>query len=289
MSGGLFDIAPLTGAIGVVTINLAYLGCEHEGDEVALMDDFEATAREALEGLHNKRVFLDEALKNGLYPHVSQQIESWDTYYSVVSICGANELCLNFSHGEYGVADPRGKALALKLLRRLRAITDAEDDLTGVEMAPCEGASGRMARHMLEQFPNALVSGAGGQVYLTNGTQLPAGHEGSVWDIAEHQQDFHPLYNSGVAQHLYIASGEEDAEAVRKTIPAVFKNYSLTHVTWNPSYSACPKCGRIEGHHEVCPTCGGPATAFERVLGYYRPMASFNPGKQGEFLDRFYL
>lgn len=292
MSGGLFDIAPNTGAIGVVTINLAYLGYEHQGDEAGLYEDLVATANLALGGLRNKRAFLTEALEAGLYPHVASQVDSWDTYYSVISVCGANEMVRNYTGDEYDISDPRGKELVLDLIRTLRSITDAEEDLTGIEMAPCEGASGRMARHLLAKHPDAIVAGEGDTVYLTNGTQLHAAADVTPWEIGEHQGDFHPLYNSGVAQHLYMSTAD-DAPSSQKVIAALikrlFSHFSLTHLTWNPSYSVCDSCGRIPGHHTSCPTCGSPATAYERVLGYWRPMAGFNPGKQGEFKDRKYL
>lgn len=292
MSGGLFDIAPNTGAIGVITINLAYLGYENKGNWLALVDDLRATAALALEGLRRKREFLTFALKNGLYPHVAAQVESWDTYYSVLSVCGANEMIRNFTGDKLDITSPDGKLMALALLEDLRSITDAEADLTGIEMAPCEGASGRMARHLLAKYPDAIVAGEGENVYLTNGTQLPANADADIWEIVEHQADFHPLYNSGVAQHLYMATADDSAQAARTVshvIRKAFSDHSVTHLTWNPSYSVCDRCGRIPGHHAECPTCGSPAVAYERVLGYWRPMAGFNPGKQGEFMDRRYL
>ena len=35
-----------------------------------------------------------------------------------------------------------------------------------------------------------------------------------------------------------------------------------------------------------CTTCGGPCEVWTRVMGYFRPVSSFNIGKLGEHAER---
>jgi ribonucleoside-triphosphate reductase (formate) len=46
----------------------------------------------------------------------------------------------------------------------------------------------------------------------------------------------------------------------------------------------CPKCGKDEV--AVCPECGKPVEVYSRVVGYLRPIKTWNPGKQQEFAER---
>jgi len=48
----------------------------------------------------------------------------------------------------------------------------------------------------------------------------------------------------------------------------------------------CKKCGREL--IDTCPVegCGLPVETYSRVVGYMRPITTWNPGKQQEFADR---
>jgi hypothetical protein len=48
--------------------------------------------------------------------------------------------------------------------------------------------------------------------------------------------------------------------------------------------SVCPKCGVDEV--DVCPICGEKVSVYSRVVGYLRPLSTWNDGKQQEFKDR---
>ena len=39
---------------------------------------------------------------------------------------------------------------------------------------------------------------------------------------------------------------------------------------------------------DCCPVpgCKGPVEVYSRIVGYMRPIATWNPGKQQEFVDR---
>lgn len=46
----------------------------------------------------------------------------------------------------------------------------------------------------------------------------------------------------------------------------------------------CPKCGAVMV--DICPECHEPVAAYSRVVGYLRPVSTWNDGKQAEFADR---
>lgn len=48
--------------------------------------------------------------------------------------------------------------------------------------------------------------------------------------------------------------------------------------------SICSKCGRELV--DVCPECHQPVEVYSRVVGYLRPVATWNDGKRQEFADR---
>ena len=46
----------------------------------------------------------------------------------------------------------------------------------------------------------------------------------------------------------------------------------------------CPKCGKEEV--PCCPVCNGPVEVYSRVVGYLRPITTWNPGKVEEYARR---
>jgi ribonucleoside-triphosphate reductase len=46
----------------------------------------------------------------------------------------------------------------------------------------------------------------------------------------------------------------------------------------------CPKCGKDMPN--TCPICNKPADLYSRIVGYLRPIHTWNPGKVEEFRQR---
>jgi anaerobic ribonucleoside-triphosphate reductase len=46
----------------------------------------------------------------------------------------------------------------------------------------------------------------------------------------------------------------------------------------------CDKCGAELV--DVCPECGGPVEVYSRIVGYMRPVQTWNDGKRQEFSER---
>lgn len=50
------------------------------------------------------------------------------------------------------------------------------------------------------------------------------------------------------------------------------------------SDDVCKKCGA--SMHYICPICRKPVEVYSRIVGYMRPIATWNEGKLQEWKDR---
>ena len=64
----------------------------------------------------------------------------------------------------------------------------------------------------------------------------------------------------------------------------------MPYITITPTFSICPVHGYLAGEHHTCPRCAVSRNeVWTRVMGYFRPVHSFNIGKKGEFRERVYF
>ena len=92
--------------------------------------------------------------------------------------------------------------------------------------------------------------------------------------------------------HLYMGERIEDSSTCKEFIKKVISNYSMPYITITPIFSICPTHGYISGEHEYCPKCShkeSKCTIYTRVMGYHRPIESFNIGKIGEHQERVFF
>jgi ribonucleoside-triphosphate reductase len=119
--GGLFGSNPLTGSIGVVTLNLpraAYLAGSIEAFHARLGELMQMAA----ESLEIKRKQLERLTDDGLYPYSRFYLAGihersgryWDNHFSTIGLLGMNEALLNLS-GK-GIDTTEGKSLAVRTL-----------------------------------------------------------------------------------------------------------------------------------------------------------------------------
>lgn len=288
MSGGLFDMGLQTGAVGVCTINLAMLGAKHPGHWSGLIEELRELLDLAVKGLDARRAYVTRFLEEGLYPYTAEHLDSFDTFFSVIAPLGCNEMVQNFTGGREDMTTPAGQEWARRILQEMLDVCDRQEHLYGVEAAPCEGATYRLGRLTKKAFPDSYVNGTEDRPYLTNSTQLRPQDGVSIPYILENQAELQALYSSGTACHVYL-DGESHPNVVRLIVRGALTTTPIPHLTVNPKFSSCERCGRINGHPEVCPKCGGPVENWLRILGYLAPMSRWNPGKLQEAADRVYL
>lgn len=290
---GLFGSAELTGSIGVVTLNCARLGYLHADDEEGLLASVEKLVNLGIETLERRRAFVAKQMDAGLYPYSSRWLPSLDNHFSTIGVNGCNEMIRNFTHDAYDLTDPQGHAQVARLLDHINELLVKAQERTGhlfnLEATPAEGATYRLAKEDIKRYPGILHAGTDEEPYYTNSSQLPVSHTPDPFEALALQEDLQSKYTGGTVLHLYMGAAMSDGEACAKLVRRSLENFRLPYVTITPTFSICPTHGYISGEHPECPDCGEKTEMWTRVMGYFRPVQSFNTGKKGEFHERTYF
>ncbi|MBH5295054.1 ribonucleoside triphosphate reductase [Corynebacterium ulcerans] len=290
---GLFGSAELTGSIGVVTLNCARLGYLHADDEKGLLASVEKLVDLGIDTLERRRAFVAKQMDAGLYPYSSRWLPSLDNHFSTIGVNGCNEMIRNFTHDAYDLTDPQGHAQVARLLDHINDLLVKAQERTGhlfnLEATPAEGATYRLAKEDIKRYPGILHAGTDEEPYYTNSSQLPVSHTPDPFEALALQEDLQSKYTGGTVLHLYMGAAMSDGEACAKLVRRSLENFRLPYVTITPTFSICPTHGYISGEHPECPDCGEKTEMWTRVMGYFRPVQSFNTGKKGEFHERTYF
>jgi ribonucleoside-triphosphate reductase len=298
--GGLFGANPLTGSIGVVTVNLPRIGYLSSTED----DFFEALHRVlalAQESLSIKRKVLERFTEKNLYPYSRFYLREikegaglyWKNHFSTIGIIGMNEACLNLMGEDIGTEG--GLNFSLRVMDFIRhTISDLQDqtgDLFNLEATPGEGTSYRLAMLDKGQFPQIICANeraycGGAAPYYTNSTQLPVDYTDDLFETLKHQDDLQSKYTGGTVLHLYLGEEVSDVETVKNLIGKVVSRFRLPYFTLTPTFSVCPSHGYLNGEQTHCPTCHEETEVYSRVVGYLRPIKQWNKGKQAEYTER---
>ncbi|MEU6121399.1 ribonucleoside triphosphate reductase [Streptomyces sp. NPDC047123] len=290
---GLFGSAEQTGSLGVVTLNCARLGHLHAGDETGLLDALDRLLGLARDSLEIKRVTVQDLIDGGLYPYTKRYLGTLRNHFSTIGVNGVNEMIRNFTHDAHDITTAEGHALAVRLLGHVRARMVEFQEQTGhlynLEATPAEGTTYRFAKEDRRRFPDILQAGTDSNPYYTNSSHLPVGWTDDPFEALEMQDDLQTMYTGGTVLHLYMSERISDALACRALVRRALERFSLPYLTVTPTFSICPEHGYLAGEHPACPTCGGECEVWTRVMGYHRPVSSFNIGKKGEHAERVHF
>ncbi len=295
--GGLFGSNPLTGSIGVVTINLPRIAYKSKSKE-EFFGRLWRMVQIAKNSLEIKRKVIETQTARGLYPYAAHYLrhvhertgQYWYNHFNTIGIIGMNEACMNLFGPEDDLTTARGQAFAIEVMDYLRAQMSEIQEETGhfynLEASPAEGTSYRLARLDRAQYPDILCAGTEETPYYTNSTQLPVGYTEDIFETLDLQDELQSRYTGGTVLHLYLGERIPDIETAKALIRKVFTNYKLPYLSLTPTFSICPQHGYIEGEHFTCPECGGEAEVWSRVVGYLRPVQNFHKGKKQEYAER---
>ncbi len=299
--GGLFGANPLTGSIGVVTINLPRIGFLNDGEE-SFFARLGRMVRLAAESLSIKRKVLEQFTDKNLYPYSKFYLREikrnsglyWKNHFSTIGIIGMNEACLNFLNRDIGTAE--GQRFALRVMDFLRETIAGLQEETGslfnLEATPGEGTSFRLAMLDRGKFPalrsanDSDVRARGTAPYYTNSSQLPVGYTDDLFETLRLQDDLQSKYTGGTVLHIFLGEQVKDTAAIRALVRTIANRYRLPYFTLTPTFSVCPTHGYLDGEQPCCTHCSETTEVYSRVVGYLRPVAQWNPGKQAEFGDR---
>jgi len=299
--GGFFGANPLTGSVGVVTLNMPRVGylSKDEDEYFERLADIMDVARSSLE---IKRKALEAFTENGLYPYsrhylgnVKQRHDRyWKNHFSTIGLVGINESVVNLL-GQ-NIASKDGLEFAVKTLtfmrNRLMTYQEETGDIYNLEATPAEGTSYRLARIDRKKYNNIIfanqrnVQNNHAEPFYTNSSQLPVDYEGDLFDALEHQENLQTLYTGGTVFHIFLGERLHSWKSASELIKKVSWNSRLPYFTLTPTFSICPSHGYTSGEHRQCPVCGSTCEVYSRVVGYLRPVDQWNDGKQAEFAMR---
>jgi len=296
--GGLFGANPLTGSIGVVTINMPRLGYI-SADESELMQRLGELMEMASTSLEIKRKMLERFTENNLYPYTKHYLQGirerfgqyWKNHFSTIGLVGLNEACINLLGTNVG--SETGQLFSLRVLDFMREKLMTFQEKTGnnynLEATPAEGTSYRLARIDAEKFPgiqSANENGGEGKPFYTNSSQLPVQYSDDIFEVLDLQDELQTKYTGGTVVHLFVGEEITDPQNVKKLVKLICDRYHLPYFTITPTFSVCPTHGYLSGRQEVCPTCGAASEVYSRIVGYLRPVNQWNEGKAEEFKAR---
>ncbi len=285
VTGGLFGSGESTGSVGVVTINLPKIGYNAKTDD-EFFERLDQMMYLAMESLEIKRKVVTKNFDNWLLPYSKRYIGNLDHHFSTIGLVGMNEACLNFLGDD--IASKEGQAFSIKVLNfmreRLQEFQEDTGHIYNLEATPAEGTSHRFARTDKQTSPNIITSGKDAP-YYTNSTQLPVEYTDDILQSLKHQEPLQTLYTGGTVFHTFL--GESiTGDAAKLLIKKMTSNFRLPYYTLSPTFSVCQDHGYMKGKQEICPTCSARNEVYSRVVGYIRPVASWNAGKKEEFKQR---
>lgn len=295
---GLFGSAEQTGSLGVVTVNCARLGYLYRGDEGTLLRELDRLLDLARDSLEVKRTVVQTYIDEGLFPYTKRYLGTLDNHFSTIGVNGINEMVRNFTSDLEDVTTDDGHALAVRLLDHVRSrmveFQEATGHLYNLEATPAEGTTYRFAKEDRKRYADIIQAGTETNPYYTNSSQLPVGFTDDPFEALERQEELQRKYTGGTVLHLYMSERLSTAQACRELVRRSLSTYRLPYITITPTFSICPNHGYLAGEHPTCERCGDErpgadpvvCEVWTRVMGYHRPVSSFNIGKKGEHAER---
>ena len=295
---GLFGSAEQTGSVGVVTVNMARLGYLHADDEAGLVAALDRLLEIGRDTLELKRTVIQHHIDAGLFPFTKRWLGTLDNHFSTLGVNGMNEMVRNFTHDAYDLTDPRGHAMCVRILDHVRdkmvEFQEATGHLYNLEATPAEGTTYRFAKEDRKRYPGILQAGTETNPYYTNSSQVPVGYTDDPFEAQEMQEELQTKYTGGTVLHLYMNERISSAAACKELVRRSLTAFRTPYITITPTFSICPVHGYLAGEHLTCDKCAElhpeaepvECEVWTRVMGYFRPVRSFNIGKKGEYMER---
>ena len=295
--GGLFGSNPMTGSVGVVTINLPRLALKSK-NEKEFFKGLSELMDMAKDSLETKRKVLERLTDANLYPYTKFYLRNikqrfnqyWKNHFSTIGLIGTNEAALNLLGIDIGTE--KGKAFAEKTLDFMRDRLVEYQKETGnnynLEATPAEGTTYRLAQLDKASFPDRahFANGLGAEVkhpFYTNSSHLPVNYTDDLFELMDLQDNLQTKYTGGTVIHFFLGERMDDPQTLKKLVKTICENYKLPYFTFSPSFSICKNHGYLVGEHPTCPNCNETTEVYSRVVGFLRPVSQWNKGKQAEF------
>ncbi len=299
--GGLFGANPLTGSIGVVTINLPRLGYV-SADRREFLRNLDALMDLAKESLEIKRQTVERLTEQGLYPYTKVFLSGmkklrgsyWGNHFSTIGLVGMNEAAENLLG--VSIVDEEGRKFAAEVLDHMRSRLEKYQEETGnlynLEATPAEGTAYRLAKLDQKLHPKIIFANDEDvrrkkvAPYYTNSSHLPVGYTEDIFHALDLQDELQTKYTGGTVLHGFLGERLWDTTTTKLLVRRIAESYRLPYFTLTPTFSICARHGYLVGEQRRCERCGRETEVYSRVVGYIRPVKQWNAGKQAEYGDR---
>lgn len=298
--GGLFGSNPMTGSVGVVTLNLPRLALKSK-DEKEFQDGLGYLMQKAKESLEVKRKTLERLTDMNLYPYTKFYLRDikkrfgvyWKNHFSTIGLIGMNEAAENLLGVNIG--STQGREFAERTLDYMRDVLVMFQQETGnnynLEATPAEGTTYRLAQIDKADYPDTahFANGVGKVVdhpFYTNSTHLPVNYTDDLFELLELQDTLQTKYTGGTVIHFFLGERMADPKTLRRLVKKICTTYRLPYFTFSPSFSICPNHGYLVGEKQQCAECHSRCEIYSRVVGFLRPVEQWNDGKKAEFAMR---
>jgi len=282
-NGGIFGSAPLTGSLGVVTLNMPNLAIR-AGSVRRFFDIVKETMEVAKESLEIKRDIVESHME--LYPYAKFYLRDiyqrngtyWNNHFSTIGIVGMNEACsILLGRGIF-----HNKDFAVSVLQFIKETLTEFQQETGhfynLEATPAESTCYKLAKKDATLFDNEDIP-----EFYTNSTMLPVDATDNVFEALTHQESLQTEYTGGTVFHTFLGEKLNDWKKARDLVKSITTRYRIPYVTLTPTFSICNMHGYITGEQHKCPQCDMPTLVYSRIVGYFRPIQDWNQGKRSEF------
>jgi ribonucleoside-triphosphate reductase len=240
--GGLFGANPLTGSIGVVTINLPRIGYLSKTKK-EFFENLSRLMDIAKTSLEIKRKVLEKWTEKGLYPYSKYYLEGvkkmrgsyWGNHFSTIGIIGMNEALLNFM--DVNIADKKGQEFALEVLdfmrERLVKYQEETGNLYNLEATPAEGTSYRLALLDKKRYPDIITAGEK-EPFYTNSTQLPVNYTDDLFEALKLQDELQTKYTGGCIEKGNKVLTDKGLIKIEEIVKNFEKLKPLKVISYNP-------------------------------------------------------
>jgi len=310
---GVWALPPSTGSIGYVTINLPRLAMEgrKRGDVEKYVEEFlyhyMNIARRVLNTLRARYMKLHRL---GYYPLTREYVDAIDPfkyYYNTIAVTGIAEYAAivvgepKLWYREFSLDGQEYAPEIIKVYKRtftymnkiLEEFEREDNILYNLEQAPAESSSYRFALLDYERYPEFREfipsevdphTGRREPFYTSQNTPPYTTYRLSTQIYIESETQ--KLFTGGVIKHIFVHRPVEPTK-ISELMLEVLKT-DIVYVSYTPTQCVCLSCGyRTTQLIWECPKCGSrDVEQWTRIVGYYRPVRQFNPGKRAEFRAR---
>ncbi|KAK8051477.1 hypothetical protein PG993_002862 [Apiospora rasikravindrae] len=285
--GGQFGATPLTGSLGVVTVNLPNIAYRSGGSKDVFISELSDTLRVAKDALEIKRKTVDD--NEALYPYAAHYLSAtkhrtgscWTNHFSTIGVNGMNEALVAL----LGEGIDKQKDFALEVLEfiktRLQDFQDETGNLYNLEATPAESTCYKLAKRDQELYPERDIP-----TFYTNSTMLPVDTTDDLFEALGHQEDLQCAYTGGTVFHAFLGEQLHSWELARDLVRILTARFRIPYVTLTPTFSICQTHGYLPGEQPQCSVCGDSTLVYSRIVGYFRPTRDWNKGKAKEFVAR---